>query len=85
MGGHFDLEVKSQKINEIEKELQDENIWNNIDKANKLNNELVNLKKSVENYQVIHNKIEDSIGLLEIELILSLISLYIKFKKCFYG
>ena len=66
MGGHFDLEVKSQKINEIEKELQDENIWSNIDKANKLNNELVNLKKSVENYQVIHNKIEDSLGLLEI-------------------
>ena len=66
MGGHFDLEVKNQKINEIEKELQDENIWSNIDKANKLNNELVNLKKSVENYQVIHNKIEDSLGLLDI-------------------
>lgn len=66
MGGHFDLEVKTQKIKELEKELQDENIWSNIEKANKLNNELVNLKKSVENYQVINNKIEESIGLLDI-------------------
>ena len=46
--------------------MQDENIWNDIEKANKLNNELVNLKKSVDNFQLIHNKIEDYVSLLEI-------------------
>lgn len=65
MGGIFDLENKKLKIENIEKQLQDENIWNNINKANKLNNELVNIKKTVENYQILHNKIENSISLLE--------------------
>ena len=46
--------------------MSDENIWNDIDKANKINSELVNLKKSVENYEVINTRIEDSISLLDI-------------------
>jgi len=46
--------------------MSDENIWNNIDYANKINNELVNIKKSVEKYEVLHNKIEESLSLLEI-------------------
>ena len=66
MGGHFDLETKNKKIKSLELELQSENIWNNVEYANKLNNELVNLKKSVENYIVINNKINDSLELLEI-------------------
>lgn len=66
LGGHFDLDNKVSRISELEKEMSNENIWNNIENANKLNNELVNLKKSVENYKVLHNKIEDSLSLLEI-------------------
>ena len=66
MGGHFDLENKNIKINSLEHELNKDGIWNDIDYANKINNELVNLKKSVENYNVINNKIEDSLTLLEI-------------------
>ena len=46
--------------------MQDQNIWNDIEYANKINSELVNLKKSVENYKVINTKIEESISLLEI-------------------
>ena len=46
--------------------MQDQNIWNDIENANKINSELVNLKKSVENYKLINNKIEESISLLEI-------------------
>ena len=46
--------------------MAEEGIWNNIDKANKLNNELVTLKKSVENYKVLHNKIIESISLMDI-------------------
>lgn len=66
MGGHFDLQSKTIKINELETELQDENIWNNIDYANKVNSELVNLKKTVSSFNNLSTKINDSISLLEI-------------------
>ena len=66
MGGHFDLQSKTIKINELETELQEENIWNNIDYANKVNSELVNLKKTVSSFNNLSTKINDSISLLEI-------------------
>ena len=66
MGGHFDLQSKNNKINELETELQDENIWNNVDYANKVNSELVNLKKTVSSFNDLSTKINDSISLLEI-------------------
>lgn len=66
MGGHFDLQNKNNKINELETELQDENIWNNVDYANKVNSELVNLKKTVSSFNNLSTKINDSISLLDI-------------------
>ena len=66
MGGHFDLQSKTIKINELETELQEENIWNNVDYANKVNSELVNLKKIVSSFNNLSTKINDSISLLEI-------------------
>ena len=66
MGGHFDLQSKNNKINELEKELQDESIWNNVDYANKVNSELVNLKKTVSSFNNLSTKINDSISLLDI-------------------
>lgn len=66
MGGHFDLQSKNNKINELETELQDENIWNNVDYANKVNSELVNLKKTVSSFNDLSTKINDSISLLDI-------------------
>lgn len=66
MGGHFDLESKNNKIKELETELQDENIWNNVDYANKVNSELVNLKKTVSSFNNLSTKINDSISLLDI-------------------
>ena len=66
MGGHFDLQSKNNKIKELETELQDENIWNNVDYANKVNSELVNLKKTVSSFNNLSTKINDSISLLEI-------------------
>ena len=66
MGGHFDLENKKNRINELEIEMQKEDIWNNVEKASKINNELVNLKKNVEKYNTISTTITDSISLLEI-------------------
>lgn len=66
MGGHFDLSQKEEKIKSLEHQLQNDNVWNDIKKATKLNNELSTIKKSVENYKIINNKISSSIELLEI-------------------
>jgi len=66
LGGLFDLDNKNNKIKELEHELEEENIWNNIERATKLNNKLSNLKKTVNNYEVINNKIKDSLSILEI-------------------
>jgi len=54
------------KISELELEISESDFWNNIEKANKINNELVNIKKSVENYNVLHTQIEETLSLLNI-------------------
>ena len=66
MGGHFDLDSKAKRISELESMLQQDNIWNDIDYANKVNSELSNLKKIVDNYNNLKSQISDSISLLKI-------------------
>ena len=66
MGGLFDLDNKNKRIKELENELQKEYIWSDVNRATKLNNEVSNLKKSVNNYEVINNKVKESLSLLEI-------------------
>ena len=66
LGGHFDIDNKHKELTTIEKKLQDESIWNDIEKANKLNSDLSNIKKITTNYDDINNKIKDGISLLEI-------------------
>lgn len=66
MGGHFDLESKTNKIKELEIELQDENIWSNPTKANQINNELMNIKKVVNKFNDLTKEISTSIDLLSI-------------------
>ena len=46
--------------------MQDETIWNDIEKANKINSDLSNLKKTINNYELIDTKIKDAISLLEL-------------------
>ncbi len=66
MGGHFDLTNKETKIIELEKELNNPNIWNNPNYANKLNNEFINLKKNIKNYFNLLNEIKEYKEILEI-------------------
>ena len=66
MGGHFDLENKLNKIKELEKRLEEENIWNNVSLATNINNELVNTKKCVENYNLLHNNLTETLSIIEI-------------------
>ncbi len=66
MGGHFDLDTKSQKIKELTKELNDENTWKDVSKSTAINSELVNLQKQISTYQNIVNELEDYSELINI-------------------
>lgn len=66
MGGHFDLDTKSQKIKELTKELNDENTWKDVSKSTAINSELVNLQKQISTYQIIVNELEDYSELINI-------------------
>ncbi len=58
MGGHFDVDNITKSIGKLENELSKEDIYNDFDKANKLNQELTELKKIMNNYQSLQNDLE---------------------------
>lgn len=66
MGGHFDIDKKLEKIKEIEQQLQDETIYSDLDKVNKLNGELLNLRKNTTKYQELKNINETNLELLDL-------------------
>lgn len=66
MGGHFDLEAKRKQIESLEQELSSEDIWQDHDKANRLNATLSSLKNGVYKYSELENNINESISLLDL-------------------
>ena len=70
MGGHFDIDQKREDINNLEKEMNEPGFWDDIEKANKLNQKLSNLKKETSEYTNIQKNIESNkemVDLLEID------------------
>ena len=66
MGGHFDIESKKKRKKELEDKLNNREIWNDVDLANKITKEISNIKKNVDNYQDIHNEIKENNELINI-------------------
>mgnify|MGYP000334508151 FL=1 len=66
MGGHFDLDTKKAKINEIKEELNSPDIWSDITKSKELNSTLVNIQKEVDSYKNLVNELEDNIELINL-------------------
>ena len=66
LGGHFDITNKKVRIKEIEDMLNDESIWNDLEYASSLNQELSNLKKSTSKYNDLYETIKTNIDLLDI-------------------
>jgi len=64
LGGHFDLDVKNSRINELEEKLKKNDIWHNPGEANKMNSELVNLKKTVTTFHNMQELLQDYVELL---------------------
>lgn len=66
LGGHFDLDNKNKKIEELELEMNNPDIWNNASYANELSTKLSSLKKEVNGYKTIKYEIDKSIDIISL-------------------
>jgi len=66
LGGHFDLDNKETRLKKLENETREENFWQNIDYANKVNQEISSLKKDITKYQNINKTLVDNLELINI-------------------
>ena len=66
MGGLFDVSSKQNRINDLEKLMQEDNFWNDVDKSNSINMELINLKKELTNYSKLTTDINNTKEILSI-------------------
>ena len=66
LGGHFDVEVKQNRITSIEEEMNKPNFWDDIENANKLNKELTTLKKEVSLYNKLSKDLSSNKEVLEL-------------------
>ena len=66
-GGHFDIDSKKDKINELEKEMNATDFWNDKEKAEKTITEISNLKKITEDIDHLKENVTDSIEMLALE------------------
>lgn len=66
MGGHFDIETKTNQIKEIEQEMNKPHFWDDISNANKVNQKLSNLKKETVEYRRIEQELASSNDILEL-------------------
>ena len=66
MGGHFDIDNKLQKVTELEEKMNEPDFWNDIEKSNRINQELINLKKETNSYIELSTKIENDKEMIEL-------------------
>lgn len=59
MGGLFDLDSKEKRISLLESKLNESGIWNNLKEANKINGELINLKKECSDAKKLKSSLEE--------------------------
>ena len=64
MGGHFDIESKQKRIEELEQETLKEDFWQDIKKSNEVNKELSSLKKIISKLAKLTTEIKDNIELI---------------------
>ena len=61
-GGHFDPEVKEEKIKELENKMNEPNFWN-LSNSNEIVMELNNLRGSLDKVKCIKDEVNDSLDL----------------------
>ena len=68
MGGHFDLDKKQSEIRNLQNALSEDNVWNDFDRANKLNRSLSALQKDIRSFEELSCQANDINDLLNMEL-----------------
>lgn len=67
-GGTFDYPAKLEKLQELDHELQDPNIWNHPEKAQQLGKERAQLQQIVDTFQQLEKGLQDINDLYELAL-----------------
>ena len=65
-GGIFDFAVKQERLEEVNRELEDSAVWNNPENAQALGKEKVTLEQIVETIEILEQGVDDVEGLLEL-------------------
>ncbi len=65
-GGIFDYDAKKEKLEEVSRELEDSNVWNNPEKAQALGKERSTLEQIVNTIDKLDQGLEDVAGLVEL-------------------
>ena len=66
LGGTFDYPVKRERLTEVERELEDPNVWNDPEKAQNLGKERATLEAIVKSIDDLSAGLEDAEALLEL-------------------
>jgi len=68
-GGIFDVDNKQERLQEVQRELEDPTIWNNPEKAQTLGRERVQLDEVVGSIQIIESGLTDAAELFELAIL----------------
>jgi len=68
-GGIFDYATKHERLIEVQRELEEPNLWNNLEQAQILGRERATLEKVVQNIEQLDTGLSDSYDLLEEKLL----------------
>ena len=66
LGGTFDFDVKKERLEEVNRELESPEVWNEPERAQALGKEKVALEQVVETIEKLEAGAEDVAGLLEL-------------------
>ena len=64
----FKIDLKEQRLNDIENELAKEEVWSNLDLSQKLSKEKTSLEKIIKTYQGVSDKLSDAQVLLDVSI-----------------
>ena len=64
----FQIENKKKRLEEIENELSQENVWSDLELSQKLSKEKTNLQKIISKYETVDQKVSDSEILIDVSI-----------------
>ena len=65
-GGIFELDSKTDRLKELELKSQDSSLWRDHQKLNELTREKIGIEKTIAEWNILHQSVEDNLALLAI-------------------